>query len=185
MNKNNLLSAASILCKILQVTYILFFVLLTVLFIDIQVDKGFYQDKVVQIDKANITYNSTNKLDVNDSANLTLDQMTTTSLYLTYARYSGLLIFLFLSIREFNKAIKSVQNLKTFKNDNVKSFRRIGQYVIFYFLLSSVYSYQFKEVGFSGFEVSFTPLIIALLAYIMAEIFKEGQLLLEDKELTI
>jgi hypothetical protein len=185
MTKNNLLNAAIVICKVLQSAYILVFVVLTAFFIHIQVDKEFYKDKAVTINKTSISYTASNTIDSDDNIKLKLDQMTTTSLYVTYFRYSCLLILLFLSIREFKKIMKSVQSLKTFRNDNVKSFRRIGQYVFVYFLLSSFYSYQFNEVGYSGFALSFTPLIVMLLAFIMAEIFKEGNLLLEDKELTI
>lgn len=164
---------------------ILYFTLLTLLFVHIQINREFYQDKLVKIDKSFISYNPS--LEINTGANnvFVLGQLNTSSLYFNYLRYSSLLILFFLSIREFKKILKSVQSLETFRNDNVKSFRCIGQYVFVYFILSSFYWYQFNEIGFSGFAFSFTPLIIMLFAFILAEIFKEGNLLLEDKELTI
>lgn len=173
------------ICNTLQIVYIIFFVALSILFMHIQVDKEFYRDKMVTIEKSNIHYSSTSKNDANENNSFKLNQMTTSSLYINYLRYSGLLIVLFLSTREFKNIIKSVQHLKTFRDYNVQSCRKIGKLVFIYFILSSFYSYQFNEVSYSGFSMSFTPLIIALLAFIMAEIFKEGNVLLEDKELTI
>lgn len=185
MERNNLLKGAIFICKGMQTLLIFIFCILTLLFIHIQVDSTFYKDKIVNIDKSEINYNSSREIILKDNPILTLDQMTTSSLYITYIRYSAMLALFFLSVGEFKKIMKSVQSINTFRIDNVKSFRRIGQYAIIYFFVSSFYSYEFNEIGYTGFRVSFAPFILALFAFIMAEIFKEGNLLLEDKELTI
>lgn len=184
MTKNNLLNIAIVICKVLQGFYILGFLILTLVFIHVQVDGGFYHDKIISIEKENLTYNDSVTL-TSENRGQTLDQMSTTTLYLTYMKYCCVLALLFLAIKEFQKIIKSVQNLTTFQNENFKSFRRIGQYGFVYFLVTSFYSYDFNHVRSSGFIISLTPLIVMLFAFIMAEIFKEGSLLREEKELTI
>lgn len=185
MTKNNLLNTAIIICKGIQGLLILVFGILTLLFIHIQIDKEFYQDKIVTVEKSSISYSNSRDIDDPATKNLTLDEMSTGSLYVTYVRFSILLLIVFLSIGEFKKIMISVQNRHTFQNNNVKSFRKIGTYCIIYFFVSSFYFYQFKEADFTGMSVSFTPALFALFAFIMAEIFKEGNSLLEDKELTI
>ncbi len=184
MTKNKLLNLAIIICKILQAAYILILLVLTILFIHIQVDRDFYSDKIVTIEKSNLKYSSSTIIDSDDKV-FTLDQLQTSSLYITYIRYSCLVIFSFLGIGEFKKIMKSVQNLKTFQNDNVDYFRRIARYAFLYFIISSFYSYQFNDVGYSGFVGDITSIIIMIGACIMAEIFKEGNLLLVDNNLTI
>ncbi|WP_035479288.1 DUF2975 domain-containing protein [Gelidibacter mesophilus] len=184
MTKNNLLNLAIVICKILQSFHIVALIVLTVLFVHIQIDGNFYSDKVITVENQNLTYNASMAMN-SENKGQTLDQMSTVTLYLTYIKYAGILAFLFFSIREFQKIIKSVKNLATFQNMNFKSFRRIGQYVFIYFLLSSFYSYEFGFNSYIGFIPSLTPLTVTLVAFIMAEIFKEGNLLMEDKELTI
>lgn len=91
----------------------------------------------------------------------------------------------FLCIKEFQKVIESVKEIKTFQERNVSSFRRIGKYLLISFILVSYSSFTFQQGGTSSFYISFELLIIALLAYIMAEIFKEGNKLSEENKLTV
>lgn len=184
MTKNTLLNLAILLFKVLQSFYIVAFLVLTALFIHIQVDGEFYKDKILTIENENITYNSSLTIG-SENKGLTLDQMDTASLIINYIKFSGLLVLLFFAAVEFQRVIKSVKNLCSFQNENYKAFKRIGIYAFIYFLISSSYSYEFGQISYSGFTISLTPLIIMLFAFIMAEIFKEGNLLLEDKELTI
>lgn len=184
MTKNNLLNLAIVLFKVFQSFYVLGFVVLTILFVHIQVEGDFYKDKILTIEKASISYTSSVKVD-SENKGLTMDKMNTASLYITYLRISCLFVLLFLATREFEKIMKSVRNLSTFQDANFNSFRRIGRYALIYFFVASFYTYEFSDIGYSGFNISFTPLIVMLFAFIMAEIFKEGSTLLEDKELTI
>jgi hypothetical protein len=81
--------------------------------------------------------------------------------------------------------MQSVKGIKTFGENNVLSFRRIGGFVIGYAILTSYTSISFENGGFRGFSLSFTPLFLILFAFIMAEVFKEGVLLKEENDLTI
>jgi hypothetical protein len=109
----------------------------------------------------------------------------TVSIYFFYLKSLGMLIVLFLCIKEFQKVMQSVKGIKTFGKDNVSSFRRIGKFLMVYAILASYTSIGFENGRFSGVSLPFTALFLVLLAFIMAEIFKEGVLLKEENDLTI
>jgi len=90
-----------------------------------------------------------------------------------------------MAISAFEKIMLSVKTLKTFSSSNSKLFRKIGLYIIAIMILTS-YSVMRYENGIqSKIMLDFILLIYALLAFIMAEIFKEGSVLKQENELTI
>jgi len=120
-----------------------------------------------------------------DSEVFTLNKLKYSSLYFNFIKLSIVLLFSFLCVKEFQNVIESVKEINTFQKRNVSSFRRIGKYLLVIFILMSYSSFTFQQGGTSGFYISFTVLILSLLAYIMAEIFKEGNKLLEENILTV
>lgn len=184
MKKNNLLNSAIILLKGLQAFYVLTFILLTVLCVHVQIDRDFYADKPIIIENTKIHFDFSEH-NIPNNSRLTLDMMSTKFLYISFFRMACPLLLLFLSIREFERVIRSVRNLSTFRNANVKSFRRIGMYALIYFFIDGFTFYGYGGLISTSFSPTLTPLMMALFAFIMAEIFKEGSLLIEDKELTI
>ncbi len=124
--------------------------------------------------------------EVSDNSNpFVLSKLKLGSLYFNFLKVSLVILFLFLSLKEFQKIIESVKELKTFQERNVLSFRRIGKYVLIIFVLISFSSFTFQQGKFSGFHISFELLILSLLSYIMAEVFKEGNNLSEENKLTV
>ena len=81
--------------------------------------------------------------------------------------------------------MQSVKNLKTFQKNNVYSFRKIDKYIFMIFLLSSYVKVRFQQGGVSATHINLTPLLFVLATFIMAEIFKEGNALEEENDLTI
>ena len=81
--------------------------------------------------------------------------------------------------------IESVKELKTFQETNVLSFRKIGKYVLIIFIITCYSALTFQNGRISGFYFTPNLLILSLLAYIMAEIFKEGNNLEEENKLTV
>jgi hypothetical protein len=67
----------------------------------------------------------------------------------------------------------------------VKLFRQIGIYILLLTILTSYTVLRFENGDQTISYVSLTPVICMLLAFIMAEIFKEGQSLREENDLTI
>ena len=189
MKKNTLLKIAILLCKISKVFFILLFIGLTAVFVHLQLDRSFYSSKELDFRTKTGDYNYIYKWKVDTDEDFDnifkFDEIKTSSLYMGYFQLSVILLVLFLSTREFQKVITSVEKFKTFGVTNVASFRRIGKYILIYAILTSYTSVSFQHGGFKGVSISFTTLFLALVAFIMAEIFKEGMLLKEENDLTI
>ena len=92
---------------------------------------------------------------------------------------------MYLAIKQFQNVLKSVENLETFKTTNVQAFQKIGVYCLIISGLSWITMWDFGNYHVSGFHLDFDFLIIALLAFIFAEIFKEGNQLMEENKLTV
>lgn len=190
MTKNKLLNIAIIACKSLRILWVFIFTISTLFFIHFQINKDFYKDMEVKFNEpSGFSIGKTETLltqkPKEGKETLSLKQITTTSLYINYSKFTAILLFYFLSLKEFQKIIESVKHLKTFQQDNVNSFRRIGKYAFIIFIVSSFTFMTYLDATSSGFQISFTPLILMLLAFIMAEIFKEGNNLKQENDLTI
>ena len=192
MKKNKLLNIAVVVCKSIRVIYIIAFIILTGIFIHVQIapdsyKKGNYSfnntTSGFQISKYNRWKISSPKLEDKDV--YTIDKILKTSLYINYLKLVAILLFIFLATKEFQKIMQSVKNLKTFQKNNVYSFRKIGKYIFIIFLLSSYVKVRFQQGGVSATHINLTPLLFVLAAFIMAEIFKEGNALEEENDLTI
>ncbi|QTD39064.1 DUF2975 domain-containing protein [Polaribacter batillariae] len=195
MTKNILLDIAIFICKTFKGIYVLLFIVATTVFIHFQMNRKFYQAKIKNINTsfnfknngAHITKSTSWKMENagEDSVVYSIEKIRTPSLYILYFQYLGILLFLFLSTKEFQKIMLSVKNLKTFKRDNVLSFRRIGIYLIGFFILTSFISINYLKGGFTKYNISLSPILFILFAFIMAEIFREGNTLKEENDLTI
>lgn len=199
MTKNRLLNIAIGSCKFLKLIYILSFIFTSIIFIHIQIDREAYND--IKINHtgdtsttfsigSNKSYTEKYKDPYNDA--YVLEKLTTTTIYLIYFKFTCIFILLFLSIKEFQNIIQSVKRLDTFRRNNILSFRQIGKYSILYFILTLLYftltfdnTLYFGQGGFSQTSISFTPLLFALISFILAEIFKEGNKLQQENELTV
>ena len=219
MKKNTLLSIAIVICKFIRVLYVLTFLILTSLFIYLQINP-------VSIENNDLDYVSNNKIfllttpltnsinnllkenpnwvsktetkisysskftygdekKMEDSEVFVIDKLTKVSLYFCFIQYILFLYLSFLCVKEFQRVIESVKELKTFQDTNVLSFRKIGKYLLTMLLLTSYSYYGFERGVISEVSFSSTLLILSLLAYIMAEIFKEGNNLEEENKLTV
>ena len=194
MKKNKLLNIAVVVCKTIQVFYVILFIALTTLFIHVQFSPDSYKEvnyKYKNSDFLKITKSSRWKMrlpgkpQLEDKDVYTLSKIKTSSLFINYLKFSAVLFFMFLSITEFQKIMQSVKNLNTFQKNNVRSFRKIGKYLFIIFLLSSYFKLRFQQGVMTNFSLNFTPLIFMLIAFILAEIFKEGNLLQQENDLTI
>lgn len=193
MTRNKLLNLAIVICKVVRVFYVALFMLFTGLFIHFQVSPNSYKDAKFNFETSSFTMSKANNWKTNnengsvpkDKDVYTFEKISKGSLYFIYFQFSALLFFIFLSTKEFQKIMESVKNLKTFQNNNVTSFRKIGKYIFIIFILSSFNFIQFEQGGKSQIHLSLTPLLFMLTAFILAEIFKEGNSLKQENDLTI
>jgi hypothetical protein len=193
MKKNKLLNIAIIICKCIRILYILIFVLITGVFIHFQISPKSYKEASFNYKTSSFNISKSTSWKVNkegksntqDNNVYALEKISTVSLYFIFFQFSATLIFIFLATKEFQKIMESVKNLKTFQSNNVASFKRIGKYIFIVFLLTSFSIIQFQQAGKSEIHLSLTPLLFIFVAFILAEIFKEGNLLQNENDLTI
>jgi len=194
MTKNTLLNIGIIICKFLRLLQVVILVILTGVFVHLQISPSNYKN--VDIDFKNstrgISFKTTSSYKTHvdgqvpeDLDVFTVNKLKTSSLFFNYIKLSLLLVMSFLCLKEFQKVIESVKEIKTFQKRNVSSFRKIGKYLLIIFILVSYSSFTFQQGGTSGFHISLEFPILALLSYIMAEIFMEGNKLSEENKLTV
>jgi len=107
------------------------------------------------------------------------------SLYFIYLQSTALMWCFLLVFKEATNVITSVKSKQSFRIENYRSFRNIGKYFFCIFCLSG-FCFIASEFGnFYGVYVQLTPLILMMGAYIMAEIFKEGNVLQEEVQSTV
>lgn len=195
MTKNSLLNIGIGICKFFRIFSIIAFVILAILLVHYQINPSSYDDvelntkmnnnNVISIEWSHSTVIKVND-EVSDNSNpFVLSKLKSSSLYFFFLKVSLVILFLFLSLKEFQKIIESVKEIKTFQERNVLSFRRIGKYMLIIFVLMSYSSFTFQQGKLSGLHISFELLILSLLSYIMAEVFKEGNNLSEENKLTV
>ena len=183
MSKNSLLKTAAFLCQLINGAFILVLVILTIVFIHFQVDRDFYNgwhaDKPIKGNS--IKFQKVIGEELSEEDVIYMTDWNTSSLYFNYLRFAGIILLMYLAIKQF----QDVLNLETFKTTNVQAFHRIGIYCLIISGLSWITMWVFGNYHVSGFHIDFDFLIIALLAFIFAEIFKEGNQLMEENKLTV
>ncbi len=191
--KNQLLKFTVIICNLLNIVYVVSALAITFFFIHLQINKEFYTDKNIQINfkqkhgEFNISWDDKwgDSISKKDKEVYTLKNLTLFSLYFNYIQAIIILGLLFKIAQEFKNILNSVNSLKTFEKDNIISFRKIGKYLLIYFIVTSYYVFRFKEGSTSTLDINFTPLLLIFLCFILSEIFKEGNSLKQENELTI
>jgi len=205
MTKNKILTIAIFLCKFLKVIYILLFIGLTAIFIHVQVVPENYSDVYFKLNDekqaddshfiisgvSNAIFTTTSKFSKykgempKDRDVFKLDKLTKGSLYFLYLRYVILLFLIFLCFSEFIKILESVKTIEVFQKNNEASFKKIGKYLFLVSLFQFYMFFNFEEGFMQGFYISFLPLVLMLLSFVLAEVFKEGNRLMEENELTV
>lgn len=189
MNRNSLLNIANFICQLFKFSIGILIIIITTIFIHFQFDRDSYNewklekptnDSMIRIEtESNVGQKPTNE------EKLKLSDWNTESLYFNYLKFSAILILLYLSINQFRRVLKSVRKLETFHQTNVRAFKKIGSYCLIISGLSIFNYWEFNDYAKSSISISFNILFIALIAFILAEIFKEGNNLMEENQLTI
>ncbi len=114
-----------------------------------------------------------------------INEIQPASLYFIYFQLMIVLILAWLIIREFKNVIRSVQQLQSFKSQNVESFRKMAIYFLGIFFLTSFSFYVMEDKGSFTFDLDLKFAMLAIASYILAEIFKEGNRLQEEQQFTV
>ncbi|WP_299824283.1 DUF2975 domain-containing protein [uncultured Pontibacter sp.] len=198
MKKNKLLSAALSVCNIFKLLFIIFIAASTVLLVHWHFSPDTYKDISITLDKtSNAVYTMADDYAVENSSDtdkrihaknreaIRITDLNHQSLYVFYLQSVGLLVFWLLIIQEIKSIIKSVKGLETFRSSNSKAFRKIGKYCLGIALLSAFKWIGLEGHSFFGLYFQFMPLAFAMAAFILAEVFEEGNKLYEAEQLTI
>ncbi len=205
MKKNLLLQIALFFNQLFQFVIWLVLLVLVAGFIHWHINPEYYNTVQLEVKENDVSFTkaervTTKKLPGQDKIKVTtkvgnakkagaeyfyVNDLNAISRYFTYLQILLEGILLLLVLREIARVIKSVQELKTFSTNNVKAFRRIGYLCLLIVLINCFYFIGTTQHIYAKFNLEFTPLFYMLAAFIMAEIFKEGNNLYEQDRLTI
>ncbi|WP_224483389.1 DUF2975 domain-containing protein [Robertkochia aurantiaca] len=103
-----------------------------------------------------------------------------------YSLRAILLIVLFiLSLESLIRIIRSVKTINAFKQETIRQFSRIGFLMLICFIIT-LFDMSTEGNGYTitlSLEIQY--LLFAFLSWILAEVFKEGNRLWEESQLTI
>lgn len=176
--KNNLLNISLMITRVVQGISLLLIALLT----GIMILWAFNADVLsnyVAVDDG-ITFNLSSEAQQNR-----LHQVPDGYFYFQSIGALGVCIILLLIVTRFKTIIESIRSLKTFREENVRNFRTIGIYFLIWLIWSLPdLSISDGQTGFS-LSISFNYAIWALVCFVLAEIFAEGNRLMQENQLTI
>jgi len=175
MNKNAILKFTLTVFTILRVLIALF------IFCSLFVGLGAFvieeYESGIFFESGKIIFNNTvDKMSINEFARQMPIRYT-----LTLIQNLALLFFLYKIIVALVRVIKSINSLKTFTIENIKAFKNISLHALIIFVIQLVKISPDKI----SFILHFSTIIGSALAFILSEVFKEGQKLLEENKLTI
>lgn len=188
MKRNKLLTFAIYFFRLVQVFLIIGFITSIFLLFVYQ----FYPDKF-----SNYRFNpATSEIDLidikifgseNESNDLaiSINEVKPVTIYLLFLQLIAIFVLTWLAIKEFINVIRSLQQWQTFSNYNVEAFRKMGTYFVVIFILSNISFYLVGNKGKLSFDLDLTFGALALVSFILAEIFKEGNRLYEEEQLTV
>ena len=195
MTKNTLLNIAILVLRLLKSILIIATIVLTGLLVYAQIDKETFADKEIvlsanpSLTRVSYIVSTVWKEDTKDAKYdlkpYTFGKLNTISLYINYFKGLIVAVLMFFILRAFERIMLSVKTLETFSRNNVKLFRHIAIYVVFVIILTSYTVLRFETGDQTISHISLTQVIYTLLAFIMAEIFKEGGVLKQENDLTI
>jgi hypothetical protein len=96
-------------------------------------------------------------------------------------RGSFFLIINLIIVRKIIAILGSVQDIKTFYKKNILHFKEIGWWALIGFVASCFNFSYLSDHTSLFFEIAWGPLAVSASCFVLAEIFKEGNELLEDK----
>lgn len=92
---------------------------------------------------------------------------------------------IFMILQTALKIIRSISSLETFRMENIQSFRMMGKYFLLWFLISIPVIKQLSHTMRIGVDLDLKIAVFALVCFVLAEIFSEGNKLMEENKLTI
>jgi hypothetical protein len=196
MSKNLLLSVALVCSRLFKFLLWLALICIIGLFIHNRMKPDSYKSVLVNITNRSITFVApkssvemppppSGKSAMGGDTHVLLNEIKPAAIYLVFVQIVLSIMLSILMVREVVKILKSVRDLETFNNTNIKSFRLLGYYCLMLAGINSILIISTNRDTHIVFNLDLTLLIFMLAAFIMAEIFAEGHKLSEQDQLTI
>ena len=94
-------------------------------------------------------------------------------------------VLFYLFIRKILEILTSMQSINTFYEGNIGYFKSLSRYAIFGWVVSCIsFSFQDGRIGMT-LQLNFGLLLFAIACSLLSEVFKEGKILLDDKNMII
>ncbi|WP_420318113.1 DUF2975 domain-containing protein [Ekhidna sp.] len=177
---NNILRLAKLTTRILIFGDILLGSILIILMIVWQIDVGFFEDIRVVHDGSIFKFTNSN-----NAEGMPLSKYSSFYFYFLVLRALIIVGVLYLILQTAQRIIKSIGDLDTFRSENVTSFRRMGNLFLIWFVLAIPTIKIYDDAASISVGFYFNYAVWALISFVLAEIFSEGNKLMEDSKLTI
>lgn len=188
---NNILRLATFAARFILAMDIVLGLILVFFMIAWPMELSFLEDIHVVQDSSIFTFETTEMTpDRGVPLSPPLSEFGTFYFYFTCVRSLIMVAILFRIIQFAMRIIKSISSLETFRFENVFSFRKMGQLFLIWFAVAIPSIRPLTEFG-ETFGVTMTTTLnfkyalFALVCFVLAEIFKEGNKLMEENKLTI
>lgn len=117
--------------------------------------------------------------------NVPLSKLPNAMMYWIVVRTLAFVVLVRAIIRSSLKILSNIATLKTFYDENIKSFEAMTRYGFIIALLSAFNFMYFDGHFTASFSFPFGPLIFALACGILAQVFSQGRTLSEEQKLIV
>jgi len=189
MSKNRIIKLAMTICKIILVFHFLFGAIVLLVAIHWHFSPSSYESvEITRTLQAHYGLKGIKlhfgQAPLNESA-VYLSELNHLMVYWLVLRAFFFIGLNILIIRSVIKILRSIQNLNTFYNGNIIYLKNIAKYGFFAAVFSCFNISYVKSEFDLHLSIPFVPLILVSLALVLAEVFREGKILVEDKNLII
>lgn len=177
------------LAKFFKWLLVVLYALFTVLIFCVLVKPELTENYVLEVSSSAELFNISKCDDCTDSGlSVHVNRLGLGMLFWIFIKMTAALGLMFMITGEVISILKNFKNLGTFYEGNIRSFRRIGIWAL---LLAGLYAFRYltysSEDGTVVFDrlmlnIPFDLIALSLGGFVLAEVFKEGKLLQEDKE---
>ena len=188
MKRNKLLTLSIYFFRFVQVCMVLFLLASLFLLAAYQFAPEKFSDSKflpLEADLRWMNLNVINSPDFEEKGSVSLGKMPSFFLYLLYFQIVTVFILGWLVVKEFKKVIYSLKQLRTFQDYNVEAFRKISKYFLAIFIICNFSFYMIGSEGYFTLDLDIKFAVLAVASFILAEIFREGNRLYQEEQLTV
>ncbi|MEX0968453.1 MAG: DUF2975 domain-containing protein [Bacteroidia bacterium] len=182
MERNQILKLSVLVFKALRVFCIIALGILAVVAVMWHISPDTLQS--VYLDKDTLYYQYSGQ-SAGTEAEISLNEMGQAAFYFNSLKLAIILLVLLYIFQRALRIIRSMKSLQTFRDNNVRQFQKIGSAFLVLALFNTFYFMEVSGHAVINFMVPFNSLLAALLGFLLAEIFKEGNRLMEENQLTV